>query len=142
MLARWLKVQSQVMGEISNISYTRAFQAQPDTESYTDAKWGIAALTHALAVSLSGVARVNSVAPGWIDTGAYHEEAHYEAVYSTGDTAQHPSGRVGEPADIARVVDFLCDERNSFINGENITVDGGMSRLMVYHNDCGWTSEP
>ncbi len=95
-----------------------------------------------MAVSLSGVARVNSVAPGWIDTGAYHEEAHYEAVYSMGDTAQHPSGRVGEPADIARVVDFLCDERNSFINGENITVDGGMSRLMVYHNDCGWTYEP
>nr|WP_259306445.1 SDR family oxidoreductase [Phocaeicola plebeius] len=124
------------------MSSTRAFQSQPDTESYTAAKGGITALTHALAVSLSGIARVNSVAPGWIDTGAYHEEAHYEAVYSTGDTAQHPSGRVGEPADIARVVDFLCDERNSFINGENITVDGGISRLMVYHNDCGWTYEP
>lgn len=142
MLARLFKDHFQGMGAIVNISSTRAFQSQPDTESYTAAKGGITALTHALAVSLSGIARVNSVAPGWIDTGAYHEEAHYEAVYSTGDTAQHPSGRVGEPADIARVVDFLCDERNSFINGENITVDGGISRLMVYHNDCGWTYEP
>lgn len=142
MLARLFKDHFQGLGAIVNISSTRAFQSQPDTESYTAAKGGITALTHALAVSLSGVARVNSVAPGWIDTGAYHEEAHYEAVYSTGDIAQHPSGRVGEPADIARVVDFLCDERNSFINGENITVDGGMSRLMVYHNDCGWTYEP
>lgn len=142
MLARLFKDHFQGMGAIVNISSTRAFQSQPDTESYTAAKGGITALTHALAVSLSGVARVNSIAPGWIDTGAYHEEAHYEAAYSTGDMAQHPSGRVGEPDDIARVVDFLCDERNSFINGENITVDGGMSRLMVYHNDCGWTYEP
>lgn len=142
MLARLFKDHFQGMGAIVNISSTRAFQSQPDTESYTAAKGGITALTHALAVSLSGVARVNSVAPGWIDTGAYHDDTNYEAVYSAGDTAQHPSGRVGEPADIARVVDFLCDERNSFINGENITVDGGMSRLMVYHNDCGWTYEP
>ena len=142
MLSRLFKDHFQGMGAIVNISSTRAFQSQSDTESYTAAKGGITALTHALAVSLSGVARVNSVAPGWIDTGAYHDDTNYEAVYSTGDTAQHPSGRVGEPADIARVVDFLCDERNSFINGENITVDGGMSRLMVYHNDCGWTYEP
>ena len=86
MLARLFKDHFQGMGAIVNISSTRAFQSQPDTESYTAAKGGITALTHALAVSLSGIARVNSVAPGWIDTGAYHEEAHYEAVYSTGDT--------------------------------------------------------
>ena len=124
-------------GAIVNISSTRAFQSQANTESYTAAKGGITALTHALAVSLSGIARVNSIAPGWIDTGSYHEE-DYVPAYTEGDIMQHPSQRVGEPADIARAVLFLCDERNSFINGENITIDGGMSKLMIYHNDYGW----
>ena len=90
-----------------------------------------------MAVSLSGVARVNAIAPGWIDTGKYHDE-NYQPAYSEGDEKQHPSGRVGEPMDIVRAVEFLCDERNSFINGQCITIDGGMSKLMVYHNDCGW----
>ncbi|WP_418552636.1 SDR family oxidoreductase [Prevotella sp.] len=130
------------LGSIVNLSSTRAFQSQADTESYSAAKGGITSLTHALAVSLAGVARVNSIAPGWIDTGAYHHGGeNYVPSYSAGDIKQHPSCRVGEPADIARVVDFLCDERNSFINGENVTVDGGMSRLMIYHDDYGWKLE-
>ena len=128
-------------GAIVNISSTRAFQSQANTESYTAAKGGITALTHALAVSLSGIARVNSIAPGWIDTGSYHEE-DYVPAYTEGDIMQHPSQRVGEPADIARAVLFLCDERNSFINGEHITIDGGMSKLMIYHNDYGWDYQP
>ena len=41
--------------------------SQPETESYTAAKGGISALTHAMAVSLAGKARVNSISPGWID---------------------------------------------------------------------------
>lgn len=128
-------------GAIVNISSTRAFQSQADTESYTAAKGGITALTHALSVSLSGIARVNSIAPGWIDTGSYHAD-DYVPAYSEGDVMQHPSQRVGEPADIARAALFLSDERNSFINGENITIDGGMSKLMVYHNDNGWEYRP
>lgn len=95
-------------------------------------------MTHAMAVSLSGIARVNAIAPGWIDTGKYHDE-NYQPEYSEGDEMQHPSQRVGEPMDIVRAVEFLCDERNSFINGQCITNDGGMSKLVVYHNDCGWT---
>lgn len=142
MLAKLFKDHFCGIGSIVNISSTRAFQSQPNTESYTAAKGGITALTHALAVSLSGVARVNSVAPGWIDTGNYHGDDNYTPFYSKGDIDQHPSNRVGEPEDIARVVAFLCDERNSFINGENITVDGGMSRLMIYHNDYGWKYQP
>lgn len=137
-LASLFKDHFQGLGSIVNISSTRAFQSQADTESYTAAKGGITALTHAMAVSLAGVARVNSISPGWIDTGAWHSDS-YQPHYSHGDTAQHPSRRVGEPGDIARVAEFLCDTRNSFINGENVTVDGGMSRLMVYHDDCGWT---
>ena len=122
---------------IVNIASTRAFMSQPDTESYTAAKGGILALTHALAVSLSGRVRVNSISPGWIDTGSYHEE-HYTPDYTVADVAQHPSGRVGVPEDIARAALFLCDPANSFVNGENITVDGGKTKLMIYTGDEGW----
>ena len=105
--------------------------SQPQSESYTAAKGGIAALTHALAVSLAGKVRVNSVSPGWIDT-AY-------TVYSGPDAEQHPVGRVGNPLDIANVVLFLASEKAGFITGENVCVDGGMTRQMIYHNDFGWT---
>lgn len=125
-------------GSIVNITSTRAYMSQADTESYTAAKGGISALTHGLAVSLAGRVRVNSIAPGWIDTGAYHDP-EYIPLYSEADEKQHPSGRVGDPMDIARVVLFLCDPRNSFINGENITVDGGMTKLMIYTEDQGWS---
>lgn len=141
LLAMLFKDYFSSAGSIVNISSTRAFQSQANTESYSAAKGGITALTHALAVSLAGIARVNSIAPGWIDTGSYHAD-DYVPSYTEGDVMQHPSQRVGEPADIARAVLFLCDERNSFINGENITIDGGMSKLMIYHNDYGWDYQP
>lgn len=115
---------------IVNISSSRDRMSQPQSESYTAAKGGISALTHSLAVSLSGKVRVNSVSPGWIDT-------NYTA-YSGADAAQHPAGRVGNPLDIANTVLFLCSDKASFITGENICVDGGMTRLMVYHDDHGW----
>lgn len=116
---------------IVNITSIRAFMSQKDTESYSAAKGGITALTHAMAMSLQGIARVNSIAPGWIDTTGKDQ-------FSESDKQQHPSERVGIPVDIARTVLFLCDERSSFINGENITVDGGMSKRMIYHGDEGW----
>jgi NAD(P)-dependent dehydrogenase (short-subunit alcohol dehydrogenase family) len=96
------------------------------------------ALTHALSVSLAGHARVNSISPGWIDTSAYHSgSTPYQ--HSKEDKAQHPAGRVGKPEDIAEMVLFLCDnDRSGFITGENIIIDGGMSKLMVYNNDKGW----
>lgn len=116
---------------IINISSTRDRMSQPQTESYSAAKGGIAALTHALAVSLAGKARVNSISPGWIDT-AY-------TVYTGPDASQHPAGRVGNPLDIAGMALFLCSEKASFITGENITVDGGMTRQMIYNGDNGWS---
>lgn len=140
LFAKLFKDHFDGLGSIVNISSTRAFQSQANTESYSAAKGGITALTHALAISLAGVARVNSVAPGWIDTGHYHSD-DYTPDCSPADLAQHPSGRIGEPADIARTVMFLCHPDNSFINGENITVDGGMTKQMVYHNDYGWKLE-
>lgn len=122
---------------VVNLASTRGFMSQADTESYSAAKGGILSLTHALAVSLSGKVRVNSISPGWIDTGPYHEE-HYIPEYTRADRLQHPSGRVGTPEDIARAVLFLCDPENNFINGQNLTVDGGMTKLMVYTGDNGW----
>ena len=118
---------------IVNISSSRDRMSQPQTESYTAAKGGIAALTHALAVSLAGKARVNSISPGWIDTD-YN-------VYEGPDAYQQPAGRVGNPLDIANMVLFLCSKKAGFITGENICIDGGMTRQMIYHGDCGWKLE-
>lgn len=116
---------------IINISSSRDRMSQAQTESYTAAKGGIAALTHALAVSLAGKARVNSISPGWIDT-AYTE-------YEGPDATQQPAGRVGNPLDIANMVLFLCSDKAGFITGENICIDGGMTKQMIYHGDNGWT---
>ena len=118
---------------IINVSSTRAFQSQADTESYSAAKGGITALTHALAVSLAGKARVNSISPGWIETGKGIK-------HSKEDKSQHPAGRVGMPKDISETVLFLCDnEKAGFITGQNFIIDGGMSSQMIYHGDKGWT---
>ena len=118
---------------VVNISSSRDRMSQPQTESYTAAKGGISALTHGMAASLAGRARVNSVSPGWIDTNY--------TVYEGPDATQHPAGRVGIPPDIAATVLFLCSDMAGFITGENICVDGGMTRLMIYHGDHGWSLE-
>ena len=118
---------------IVNISSSRDRMSQPNTESYTAAKGGIAALTHALAVSLAGRVRVNSISPGWIDT-AFTE-------YTGADAVQQPVHRVGNPLDIANMVLFLCSDKAGFITGENICIDGGMTKQMIYSGDCGWTLE-
>lgn len=116
---------------VINISSSRDRMSQPQTESYTAAKGGIAALTHALAVSLSGKVRVNSISPGWIDTTG--------STFDGPDAVQQPAGRVGNPLDIANMVLFLASEKAGFITGENICIDGGMTKLMVYHGDHGWS---
>lgn len=118
---------------IVNISSSRDRMSQPQTESYTAAKGGIATLTHALAVSLAGKVRVNSISPGWIDT-AY-------TVYQGPDATQQPAGRVGNPMDIANMVLYLCSDKAGFITGENICIDGGMTHQMIYHGDNGWKLE-
>ncbi|MDJ1088437.1 SDR family oxidoreductase [Macrococcoides caseolyticum] len=130
-LVKLLKPHLSEGASIVNISSTRAMMSQAQTESYSAAKGGIHALTHALAVSLSGIARVNAISPGWIDTT--------NTIYKGANAYQHPAGRVGKPEDIAEMVKFLCSEEAAFITGENITIDGGMSKLMIYHNDQGWS---
>lgn len=119
---------------IINISSSRDRMSQPQTESYTAAKGGISALTHALAVSFAGKVRVNSISPGWIDT--------VYTVYEGSDAIQQPAGRVGNPLDIANMVLFLASDKAGFITGENICIDGGQTRLLIYHGDHGWTLNP
>ncbi len=116
---------------IINISSSRDRMSQPQTESYTAAKGGISSLTHALAVSLAGRVRVNSISPGWIDNSF--------AEYIGPDAYQQPSGRVGNPMDIANMVLYLCSDMAGFITGENICIDGGMTKQMIYHGDFGWS---
>ena len=118
---------------VINISSSRDRMSQPQTESYTAAKGGISALTHALAISLAGRVRVNSISPGWIDT----ENAQYQG----SDAVQQPVGRVGKPEDIANMVLYLASDQAGFITGENICIDGGMTHQMIYHNDFGWRLE-
>lgn len=118
---------------IINMSSSRDRMSQPQTESYTAAKGGIAALTHALAVSLAGKVRVNSISPGWIETG--------DIVYEGPDAAQQLVGRVGNPTDITNMILFLCSDKAGFITGENICIDGGMTKQMIYHDEHGWKYE-
>ena len=116
---------------IVNISSSRDRMSQPQTESYTAAKGGISALTHALSVSLAGKVRVNSISPGWIDNNY--------TVYEGADAVQQPVGRVGNPTDIVNMVFYLCSDMAGFITGENICIDGGMTHQMIYHGDHGWS---
>ena len=118
---------------VVNISSSRDRMSQPQTESYTAAKGGIAALTHAMAVSLAGKARVNSISPGWIDTTG--------SDITGPDATQQLVGRVGKPEDIASMVMYLCSDKARFITGENICIDGGMTRQMIYHGEHGWSFE-
>ena len=118
-------------GAVVNIASTRAFMSQKDTESYSAAKGAVVSLTHAMAMSLEdrGI-RVNCISPGWIDT--------FGNTFEGADNYQHCVNRVGVPEDIANMVVFLCSDKSSFITGQNFTIDGGMTKKMIYHNDEGW----
>ena len=129
-LSKLFKLYFNQGASIINISSSRDRMSQAQTESYTAAKGGISALTHALAISLAHKVRVNSISPGWIDT-EYQE-------YEGPDALQQPVGRVGNPMDIANMILFLASDKASFITGENICIDGGQTKLMIYHNDHGW----
>lgn len=120
-------------GNIINISSTRAFQSEKNTEAYSASKGGVLALTHALAVSLGPEIRVNCISPGWIDVSGVKKKSKANQVeLSEADHDQHPAGRVGNAGDIARMVLFLLDPENSFITGQNFVVDGGMTKKMIY----------
>lgn len=118
-------------GAIVNMASTRALQSEADTEAYAATKGGLVALTHALAVSLGPEIRVNCISPGWIDTREA-EAGQPLAPLSAADHRQHPAGRVGRPEDVASLVHYLISPEAAFITGQNVVVDGGMVRKMIY----------
>jgi len=120
-------------GTIINIASTRALQSEANTEAYAATKGGLVALTHALAVSLGPEVRVNCVSPGWIDTREPEAGQELEPL-SAPDHSQHPAGRVGELDDIAAMVHYLISPQAGFITGQNVVVDGGMVRKMIYED--------
>lgn len=116
---------------IVNISSTRALMSEPDTFAYAAAKGGLEALTHAMAVSLGPAIRVNAIRPGWIETGPWQKaKQREEPRHRAKDHDQHPAGRVGRPEDIAEAIEYLIGA--GFTTGQTITVDGGMTRKMIY----------
>lgn len=112
-------------GAIINIASTRALQSEANCEAYAAAKGGLVSLTHALAISVGEQVSVNAISPGWINTDE-------NAELSEEDHQQHPAGRVGRPADIASLVNYLLSEDAQFISGQNFVVDGGMTKKMIY----------
>ena len=113
-------------GRIINLCSTRYKQSEAGTEGYAASKGGVAVLTHSLMMSMAPLGiTVNCISPGWI------ENAQYPALTEE-DHLQHPSRRVGRVEDIARMCVFLAMPENDFINGENIVIDGGMTRKMIY----------
>lgn len=113
-------------GRIVNMCSTRYLQSEAGSEGYAASKGGIWSMTHALAVSLAPYhITVNCIAPGWISVDE-------NEVLRPEDHEFHLSGRVGRAEDIARTCLFLCDENSDFINGQCITVDGGVTKKMIY----------
>ena len=110
---------------IVNIASTRALMSESDSEAYAATKGGILALTHAMAISLAPKTRVNCISLGWIEVNNYNG-------LTVSDHSQHPAGRVGRVSDIAEAVSFLLSEKSGFITGQNIIIDGGMTKKMIY----------
>lgn len=119
---------------IVNIASTRAFASQENSEPYSSAKGALISLTHSMSMSLKSIARVNSISPGWINT--------QNEPLSSNDHLQHPSLRIGVPNDIAYMTLYLCSDQASFIHAQNITIDGGMSKQMIYSGDERWYYDP
>lgn len=118
--------ESSPYARIINIASTRWQQNEPNWELYGASKGGIVSFTQSLAVSLiNRPITVNTISPGWIHLG---DERGLRPI----DHQQHPSGRVGMPQDIVRAALFLSDSENDFINGHNLVIDGGMTKVMHY----------
>lgn len=120
-------------GAVVNICSTRAFMSEPNTEAYSASKGGVFSLTHAQAMSLSPKVRVNCISPGWIDVTSWKKKQKRENIHwAEKHHLQHPSGRIGQPEDVATMTWFLLSDASGFITGQNFFIDGGMTRKMIY----------
>jgi NAD(P)-dependent dehydrogenase (short-subunit alcohol dehydrogenase family) len=120
-------------GAIVNLGSTRALQSEPHTEAYAATKGAVVALTHALAISLGPEVRVNCISPGWIAVDEFAPRGKRKKPrLRPADHEQHPAGRVGRPEDVAGLCAWLLSDEAAFMTGQNLVIDGGMTRKMIY----------
>jgi NAD(P)-dependent dehydrogenase (short-subunit alcohol dehydrogenase family) len=120
-------------GSIINLSSVSALVGTPRRAAYAASKGGLDAATRSLAMELgpSGI-RVNSVAPGVVDTALWAKNRGIPGVIERIEE-QTPLGRWAVPEDIADVIVFLASDAARFVTGETITADGGMARTFDLH---------
>ena len=113
-------------GAIVNLSSTAFFQGKFPAVHYNASKAGVVALTKTFANQLAPFVRVNSVAPGFIQTNF---QSHYSSKRQKELLNTIPLNRFGRTEDVARAVLFLASEEASYVTGQTLVVDGG--RIMI-----------
>lgn len=123
-------MMSQGGGTIINIGSVAADRADSSLPLYNATKGFVHALTRSIATDYGPMVRCNAVSPGWIETGMLDD------AFSLSDSPElarrdaverHPVKRFGTPADVAKAVCWLASEDATFVNGECLRVDGGLS---------------
>ena len=125
------EIRKQGGGAIVNITSVQGIRSQPNVSAYAASKGAVIALTRSMAMDYAKEdIRVNAICPGSIDTpllryGAAEHGPMDKVLKEWG--SKHPVGRIGKPEEIADAVIFLCSPQASFIHGQAIVVDGGLS---------------
>lgn len=122
--ARWMLPLKR--GAIVNVSSMRGVEGGSTSAHYAAAKAGVIALTKTLARELAPYIRVNSVAPGYVDTriqAGLSDAKRKDVVDGT------PLARFGEPEDIALAVAYLASAESAYVTGQTLLVDGGRAML-------------
>lgn len=121
-------MKSRQYGRILNISSIWSVVAKQRRLPYIAAKSGINGITRALALELAPFnVLVNALAPGYVNTDLTRQNNSEEALQ--GIRAMIPVGRLAEPEEIAEFAVFLCSERNSYLTGQTVVMDGGYTIL-------------
>lgn len=121
-------MKSRHYGRILNISSIWSIVAKQRRLPYIAAKSGINGITRALALELAPFnILVNALAPGYVNTDLTRQNNSEEALQ--GIRAMIPIGRLAEPEEIAELAAFLCSDRNSYLTGQTVVMDGGYTIL-------------
>lgn len=114
-------------GSIVNISSVAASNGLPGRSNYCAAKSGVEGLTRGLAVEWSPEVRVNTVAPGYVQTSMIDRLVEEGSLDTRPVVARTPKGRFAAPDELASAIVFLASATASYITGTVLKVDGGMS---------------